>query len=115
MSDTKGDGRNLRALASRNALVKACREAMTAGCWRPPSWVVASLAQRSLRTVYDHFPDMDSLYKEALENEGTRLRLSADLDELSMYQQAFAIVAGEHPQWPTSTTAKRARDQWPAK
>lgn len=111
MTTTKGDGRNARAVATRDAILKGCREAMAAGCWRPSVNVVASLANRSVRSVYDHFAEVETLYREALSNGDTRDAISGQIKGVLLHELPYVIVDGHHPDWPTSETAKRAHEQ----
>ncbi|MEM9810803.1 MAG: TetR/AcrR family transcriptional regulator [Pseudomonadota bacterium] len=62
--DTEGDGRRLRGLANRDAIVRAMMELIEAGHVSPSAARVAEVAGVGLRTVYRHFDDLDALYQE---------------------------------------------------
>ncbi|MEO1656329.1 MAG: TetR/AcrR family transcriptional regulator [Pseudomonadota bacterium] len=58
------DGRRRRGQANRDAIVRAMMDLVEAGETTPNAAKVADLAGVGLRTVYRHFDDMDSLYRE---------------------------------------------------
>lgn len=58
------DGRRLRSQDSRARIVKAMLELIRQGDMSPSAEQVASRAKVGLRTVFRHFKDMDSLYRE---------------------------------------------------
>lgn len=58
------DGRRARGQANRNKLVAAMVELVREGCIAPTAEQVAVRAQVALRTVFRHFDDMESLYRE---------------------------------------------------
>jgi AcrR family transcriptional regulator len=58
------DGRRLRSSQSRTEIVRAMHALIRDGDMSPSAARVAELAGVSLRTVFRHFDDMDSLYRE---------------------------------------------------
>jgi AcrR family transcriptional regulator len=58
------DGRRLRSQDSRERIVTAMLEIMRGGELAPSAEHVAARAEVGLRTVFRHFKDMDSLYRE---------------------------------------------------
>src|SRR5580692_11820333 len=68
----EADGRRRRSQDSRARIVAAMLELTRAGDVAPSAEQVAERAQVGLRTVFRHFNDMDSLYREmshAIEGE----------------------------------------------
>ena len=61
---TELDGRRRRSLNNRARIVAAMLELIRAGEISPSAEQVASSAQVSLRTVFGHFENMESLYRE---------------------------------------------------
>lgn len=60
----KQDGRRLRSAASRLRIVEAMRDLIRDGNVAPRAEEVATRANVGLRTVFRHFDDMESLYRE---------------------------------------------------
>lgn len=58
------DGRRARTAASRNKIISAFIELVREGALTPTAEQVASRAEVGLRTVYRHFDDMETLYRE---------------------------------------------------
>jgi AcrR family transcriptional regulator len=58
------DGRRLRSEGSRKRIVAAMLDLISSGEMRPGAELVAARADVGLRTVFRHFKDMDSLYRE---------------------------------------------------
>jgi TetR/AcrR family transcriptional regulator of autoinduction and epiphytic fitness len=63
--EAKGDGRTARALRTRTAVVEALLDLIAKGEMRPPAHRIATRAGVSLRSVFQHFADLDSLMVEA--------------------------------------------------
>jgi AcrR family transcriptional regulator len=68
----KADGRVNRSIVTRKKIVDALVALVNEGHLSPTAEVVAARADVGLRTVFRHFDDMDSLYRE----------ISIDLDAL---------------------------------
>jgi len=60
----ESDGRRLRSEASRERIVKSMLELVSAGDVSPSAESVARRAGVGLRTVFRHFDNMESLYRE---------------------------------------------------
>lgn len=58
------DGRRLRSEESRSAIVRAMLKLIEAGDVAPSAEKVAALASVGVRTVFRHFENMESLYRE---------------------------------------------------
>lgn len=67
------DGRTLRAERSRKAVVEAALGLIQDGNLRPTAAEVAERAGVSLRLVFHHFKDMESVYRQAMTLQGARL------------------------------------------
>ncbi|MDO9126399.1 MAG: TetR/AcrR family transcriptional regulator, partial [Parvibaculum sp.] len=63
----KQDGRRLRSEVSRRRIVEAMRELIREGAVAPRAEEVAARADVGLRSVFRHFDDMESLYREIAE------------------------------------------------
>ena len=101
----ESDGRRRRSLDSRARIVAAMLELIREGEISPGAEQVAARAQVGLRTVFRHFKDMDSLYREmsaVIEGELRKVALQpfktdswrARVDELiERRSQAFERIA----------------------
>jgi AcrR family transcriptional regulator len=67
------DGRIARSERTRSAVARAFLELLEAGELRPTSAAVAERAGVSLRSVFQHFEDMESLYAAVAEAQMERL------------------------------------------
>lgn len=67
------DGRAARALRTRNAVVDAVLDLIEEGHLRPSAAMVADRARVSLRSVYQHFDDVETLFQIAGERHQQRL------------------------------------------
>jgi AcrR family transcriptional regulator len=65
--DTRPDGRRVRGEDNRRRIVDALLTLVAAGSVSPSAEQVATEAGVGLRTVFRHFADMDSLYREISE------------------------------------------------
>lgn len=64
MQKPRTDGRRARGQISRSRIVAAMLELVREGCLAPTAEQVALRADVGLRTVFRHFDDMESLYRE---------------------------------------------------
>ena len=71
------DGRRQRGEDNRARIVSAMLEIIHAGDFSPGAEQVAARADVGLRTVFRHFKDMDSLYREMTETIEAELRAVA--------------------------------------
>ena len=68
------DGRRARAARTRTAVVEALLQLLDAGELRPGALRIAERAGVSLRTVFEHFDDLESLFAAAAERQIERVR-----------------------------------------
>jgi AcrR family transcriptional regulator len=68
------DGRAARAQRTREAVVEAFLDLVQEGVLRPAARQVAERAGVSLRSVFQHFADLESLFAEVAERQMERLR-----------------------------------------
>lgn len=73
------DGRTARGLRTRRAVVDALLRLQEEGDLEPTASRVAARAGVSLRTVFDHFSDMESLWAQAGEQELAKISAMADV------------------------------------
>jgi AcrR family transcriptional regulator len=73
------DGRTVRRHRNRRRIVAAMLELVRAGAISPSAEEVAERAGVGLRTVFRHFDDMDSLYREMAEAMREELQPIVDL------------------------------------
>ncbi len=67
------DGRRARALRARDAIVDALLDLMQEGQVRPTAAQIAARAGVSLRTVFQHFRDLEALFAAAADRQTARL------------------------------------------
>lgn len=60
------DGRRLRAVATRERLIKVTRDWMWGSQWQPPVLDIARAANVSTRSIFQHFNCVGELYAAAL-------------------------------------------------
>ncbi len=65
MEATKVDGRRARGLRTRDSIVSALMELIAAGDIAPTAQRIADRAGVSVRSVYQHFTDVEGLYADA--------------------------------------------------
>jgi len=68
------DGRRVRSARTRQAVVEALLALLDAGELRPGAARIAERAGVSLRTVFEHFDDLESLFAAAAERQIERVR-----------------------------------------
>jgi TetR/AcrR family transcriptional regulator of autoinduction and epiphytic fitness len=76
------DGRTARAIRTRNRVVDALLDLIEEGDLRPPATQVAQRAGVSLRSVYQHFDDLEQLFDVAGERHRHRLAHLEPLPDL---------------------------------
>ncbi|MEQ8990342.1 MAG: TetR family transcriptional regulator, partial [Pseudomonadales bacterium] len=64
MTTATADGRHRRSQESRQRIIDAILELVTEGVLEPTAEQVSDRAGLAMRTVFRHFKDMDSLYRE---------------------------------------------------
>ncbi|HXM56193.1 MAG TPA: TetR/AcrR family transcriptional regulator [Candidatus Dormibacteraeota bacterium] len=82
LSETATDGRAARAIRTRNRVVDGLLDLIDEGLLRPSAAQVASRAGVSLRSVYQHFDDLETLFRVAGERHRQRLAHLEPLPEL---------------------------------
>ena len=82
LSEPALDGRAARALRTRNRVVDALLDLIDEGDLRPPAAEVARRAGVSLRSVYQHFDDLETLFGVAGERHRQRFAHLEPLPEL---------------------------------
>jgi AcrR family transcriptional regulator len=90
------DGRSARATRTRDAVVDAFLELMDCGNLRPTARQVSERAGVSLRSVFQHFADLESLFAAAADKQIERLlplatRVSVETpleDRISLFVEA---------------------------
>jgi TetR/AcrR family transcriptional regulator, regulator of autoinduction and epiphytic fitness len=89
------DGRVARGARNRDALVDAFLELLREGNAQPRAKEVAERAGVSLRTVFQHFDDLESLYASAADHQAAHLarRFSALSTDGSTADRVAALVA----------------------
>jgi len=92
------DGRRQRSVNSRRRIVDAMIELVRAGHLSPSAEAVSKQADVSLRTVFRHFDDMDSLYQE----------MSAVIEAEVLPLATAPLPAAAWPDLLTELVARRA-------
>ncbi len=90
------DGRAARAIRTRNAVVDAMLDLVDEGHVRPPAALIARRAGVSLRSVYQHFDDLEMLFEVAAERHQERYAHLEPLPELPPGLEARIRVYVEH-------------------
>ena len=68
----ESDGRKVRGMRNRDAVVDAILSLLGAGNLNPTAREIADCANVSLRSVFRHFEDLDSLFLAAIERQAIR-------------------------------------------
>ena len=89
------DGRAARALRTRHAVVDAMLDLVDEGNVRPSAALIAQRAGVSLRSVYQHFDDLETLFEVAAERHRQRYAHLEPLPDLpqQLDQRIQAFVA----------------------
>jgi TetR/AcrR family transcriptional regulator, regulator of autoinduction and epiphytic fitness len=110
------DGRELRSIRTRAAIVDAWLELMSEGDLAPTAKDVADRARIGLRTVFQHFSDMNALQRAACEQQINRVldtteRVSPDLP---LAERIDAVARTRARIWEDVTMLRRAceRQEW---
>jgi TetR/AcrR family transcriptional regulator of autoinduction and epiphytic fitness len=82
LADAARDGRSARAARTRDRVVDALLDLIADGDLRPPAAQVAQRAGVSLRSVYQHFDDLETLFDVAGERHRQRFAHLEPLPEL---------------------------------
>ena len=71
--ETQVDGRVARSERTREAIAEALLELLNEGVLRPRAQEIAKRADVAVRTVFQHFDDMEGLYAEILRRQFVRI------------------------------------------
>jgi AcrR family transcriptional regulator len=71
--ETQVDGRVARSERTRKAIAEALLELLEEGVLRPRAQEIAKRADVAVRTVFQHFDDMEGLYAEILRRQSERI------------------------------------------
>jgi AcrR family transcriptional regulator len=116
LSSVALDGRSARALRTRNRVVDALLDLIDEGDLRPPAADVARRAGVSLRSVYQHFDDLETLFRVAGERHRQRfahLEPLPDLPEEIGLRVAAYVAHRAHWMEAVSPMARAAALQAP--
>lgn len=95
----KPDGRHERFRAMHERIVTACRGLMLAGNFRPSVREVATAGGCSVRSVFQHFADVEGLHRAALDDPKTRCTVyglvMGQAAECDVDRIAYAAVLGD--------------------
>ncbi|MEM9284829.1 MAG: TetR/AcrR family transcriptional regulator [Pseudomonadota bacterium] len=88
------DGRRRRGQANRDAIVDAMMKLVEAGEVMPSASRVAELAGVGLRTVYRHFDDLDTLYREMsnIVRKDVEPVLSGDFEGANVHERLDHLI-----------------------
>jgi TetR/AcrR family transcriptional regulator, regulator of autoinduction and epiphytic fitness len=89
LQDRSTDGRRLRGQRTQTKVLEALLELVSEGEMRPTAQAVSSRAGVSLRTVYQHFEDVEDVRRRALDLQRSRYQTGLrEIDkELSMEER----------------------------
>lgn len=104
------DGRTARAVRTREAIVDACIALVDAGRLRPTAPQIAERAGVSVRSVFQHFDDLETLFAMVAERVIDRLgQLLVPIDaSLPCEERVAAFVAQRVPMLEAMTPIRRA-------
>ena len=111
-ADPALDGRRRRGQDNRARIVAAMMALVQAGNVAPSAEQVAARADVGLRTVFRHFQDMDSLYREIAQVVGAKVRgmIRPPQDEAAWPERLFALIERRAVAFETIAPFKRAAD-----
>lgn len=75
----KVDGRHQRRIDNRILILAHARLKMITGTFRPSAQAIATAANCSLRSVFQHFGSIEKLWLEAIDHEETRYSILAHI------------------------------------
>lgn len=106
------DGRTARALRTHDAIVDACIDLVCEDDLRPTAQSIANRAGVSVRSVFQHFADLESLYAAVAERSATRVaRLVAPIDgALPLDERMRALVRQRAELFEALQPIRRAAD-----
>ncbi len=105
------DGRRARSLRTRTAVTDALLELIQEGDLRPTAPDIADRAGVSLRSVFQHFSDLDTLFAEAAGRhlENARPYLGEPISAQGLLAERAAAIAAQRARlWEYMTPVRRA-------
>ncbi|MEM7020344.1 MAG: TetR/AcrR family transcriptional regulator [Pseudomonadota bacterium] len=113
MSLTAVDGRTIRREKSRQCIISAVTQLLDAGEIEPTAEQVAKAAGVTMRTVFRHFDDMESLYREIIldmqsQLDVLRVEYDPDTDWRVQFDQLILRRTGIFERLMTRTRASQA-------
>jgi AcrR family transcriptional regulator len=110
------DGRELRSIRTRAAIIEAWLQLMSEGDLSPTAKDVADRARIGLRTVFQHFSDMNALHLAACDSFSERVLASVEgiSSDLPLEERIDAVVRLRGRVWEDMTMLRRAceRQEW---
>jgi AcrR family transcriptional regulator len=86
------DGRVLRGERNRSAIVDALLALLESGDLKPSANAIAARAGVSVRSVFQHFDDLETLYAALVERQTERVRaLNVDIDSRAAFASRLAM------------------------
>ncbi len=110
VKNNKNDGRQLRSIRSREKIVDALLQLMRDGVFMPTAQQVADTAEVSIRSVFRHFEDMDTLYAEinAVIHPTSVKNFEEQITEGSLHKRLESAVAARCKNWRQQRNLMRA-------
>lgn len=110
VADVPVDGRTARAQRTRDAIVGACVALVDAGDYRPTAPRIAEEAGVSVRSVFQHFDDLETLFAMVAERAlGSVAGLIKPIDpELPLGERVLTFVAQRSQLLEAVTPIRRA-------
>lgn len=104
------DGRTARAIRTREAVVEALLGLIEEGNLRPTAHQIAQRAGVSLRSVFQHFSDLDTLFSLAAKRHIERysVMLEPISTDLSLVERIDALVSQQGRLFEAVTPVRRA-------
>jgi AcrR family transcriptional regulator len=90
------DGRKRAALVSQGRILEACRRQMATGNFRPTAKEILRADGVSDRTVRQHFPTLEDLYRAAIDAD-TAHQIVSQLPLTNERDLALTVVLGRVP------------------
>jgi TetR/AcrR family transcriptional regulator, regulator of autoinduction and epiphytic fitness len=108
--ETTADGRVVRGERNRQAIADALLAFYDAGEFRPSASQIAARAGISVRSVHNHFADMESLRAEVGERQWTRFAKFAELPpvEMALDERVGVIIERRSTLYEAITPVRRA-------
>ena len=104
------DGRILRGAKTRTAIVEALLDLFKQGIFAPTTKQIAEQAQTSVRSIFQHFEDMETLYADLVAVQATRVTplVESLCSEGSLDERVAALAAQRSVLFEQVTPARHA-------